>query len=474
MKTKNLFYALSIAVAAVAMTACSSENDVTTAPDIDNPGETSTEASGTWHVTINAGPAETRAISIGGNSGNALFTNWNTSDVVEVVKDGAVIGTLTATESTGNSAYAVLEGTLTGTFAVDDVLTLYYHSATFNYTGQNGTLAGVSTSKSYLTATSTVTAINVASSDINSSGSSGKLTMSDASFTAQQAYMDITFTDDLGNPYDITKLQVYTSGGKLVTTMGIASGATSYATEGYPLTITPTSATNHFFIALRDENGSSNTYYFKATTAYGVLTYSQSLNLVNGKYYKSGEPKVLYVAPSITVSTGNKYEHTGYCRIGTNADDSEDTPTTASVSGTSKGYYIDLANPATVTLTGIDATLKDHEFLTGLNGSAAYVYNIDGANRIYTKGDYAIYADYNTSSTVKFKGNGTLTVTSSNHNYCGIIANNYKTDSNSWNTTDKEVDVSTQLAVSGSTVKRSARIDNADGTYTWKYTVSTP
>lgn len=470
MKTKNLFYALSIAVAAVAMTACSSENDVTTAPVIDNPGETSTEASGTWHVTINAGPAETRAISIGGNSGNALFTNWNTSDVVEVVKDGAVVGTLTATESTGNSAYVVLEGTLTGTFAVDDVLTLYYHSATFNYTGQNGTLAGVSTSKSYLTATSTVTAINVTSSGINST-KSGKLTMSDASFTAQQAYMDITFTDDLGNPYDITKLEVYTSSGKLVTTMGIA--ATNYATAGAPLTITPASATNHFFLALRDENGSENTYYFKATTAYGVLTYSQNLNLENGKYYKGASPKVLYVAPSITVSTGNKYVHTGYCRIGTNADDSEDTPTTASVSGTSRGYYIDLANPATVTLTGIDATLKVHEFLIGVNSSAAYVYNLDGTNRIYTTEAYAIYANYFSTSTVKLMGSGTLTVTSSNPNYCGIIASNYRESNNSYSTINTEVDVSEQLAATtGYTVKRSARIDNVDGTYTWKYSVS--
>lgn len=191
MNTKKLFYALSIAVAAVVMTACSSENDMMTDPVVDNPSETPR----TWQVTINAGPAETRAISVGGNTGKALFTNWNTGDKVQVLKGTTSVGTLTATESTGNSAYAVLTGELTGTFAVDDELTLCYHSASFDYTGQKGTMADVSTNKSYLMATSTVTAINAGSGDINSSGS-GKLIMSDAAFTAEQAYVDITFTDD--------------------------------------------------------------------------------------------------------------------------------------------------------------------------------------------------------------------------------------------------------------------------------------
>lgn len=60
--------------------------------------------------------------------------------------------------------------------------------------------------------------------------------------------------------------------------------------------------------------------------------------------------------------------------------------------------------------------------------------------------------------------------------YCGIRASNYTTSNsssvdNKYGTTDTEVDVSEQLAVTGYTVKRSARIDNGDGTYTWKYTV---
>lgn len=279
MNTKNLFYALSIAVAAMIVTACSNAEDVTVQPSDETPAEART-----WQVTINAGPAETRAISVGGNTGTKLYTNWDTGDVVEVVKDGAVVGTLTATASTANTAFAVLEGTLTGNFAVNDELTLCYHAAALDYTGQVGTLAGVSTSKSFLTATSTVTAINVTESTINSSGS-GKLTMTDAAFLPQQSYLELSFTDESGNPLDITSLDVWTDGGKLVKGKAI-DGSTTYATEASPLTITPAAATNKFFLALRDENGAANNYHFKATNSSGMeFSYEGSKNPENGHYY---------------------------------------------------------------------------------------------------------------------------------------------------------------------------------------------
>ena len=279
MNTKNLFFALSIAVAAMIVTACSNAEDVTVQPSDETPAEART-----WQVTINAGPAETRAISVGGNTGTKLYTNWDTGDVVEVVKDGAVVGTLTATASTAKTAFAVLTGTLEGTFAVDDVLTLCYHSASFDYTGQVGTLAGVSTNKSFLTATSTVTAISVTESTINSSGS-GKLTMTDAAFLPQQSYLELSFTDESGNPLDITSLDVWTDGGKLVKGKAI-DGTTTYATEASPLTITPAAATNKFFLALRDENGAANNYHFKATNSSGMeFSYEGSKNPENGHYY---------------------------------------------------------------------------------------------------------------------------------------------------------------------------------------------
>jgi len=47
-------------------------------------------------------------------------------------------------------------------FSTNAELTLYYHSANIDYIGQKGTLADVSTSKSFLSATSTVQQIEQA------------------------------------------------------------------------------------------------------------------------------------------------------------------------------------------------------------------------------------------------------------------------------------------------------------------------
>jgi len=64
----------------------------------------------------------------------------------------------------------------------------------------------------------------------------------------------------------ITQLDIWTSDGKLVKTAPLG-GEKTYATETSRLTVTPDVATDHFFLALCDEAGASNTFYFKATTA---------------------------------------------------------------------------------------------------------------------------------------------------------------------------------------------------------------
>ena len=267
MTRKTLFHSLPVLMAAMMMAACSNE-DVT-----GQTGDNNAEPR-TWQVSINAGPATTRAISVGGNNGQTLYTNWDNNDAVEVVKGDVSVGTLNADVSAGNSAYATLTGTLTGTFAVNDAVTLYYHTAALDYTGQVGTLAGVSTNKSYLTATSTVKSVD---------GSGGFLSMSDAAFSAMQSYLELSFTDGT-NPISITRLDIWADGGKLVKTKAL-DGTTTYATEADPLTITPASATNKLFIALRDENGAANKYHFKATTSNNTYFYEGSKNLQYGNYY---------------------------------------------------------------------------------------------------------------------------------------------------------------------------------------------
>ena len=284
MNIKNLFYPLSLAMAAMTMTACSSDDDAAVEAGV----------TGTFQVSINVGPAaQTRAISVGGNDGHTLYTNWDKNDEVQVVKEGAttIAGTLTANVSAGNSAYATLTGELTGTFAAGDKVTLHYHTASLDYTGQKGTLPDVSTSKSYLTATSTVKQIGQTTGTVKDE-TNNYLVMSDAAYEAQQAYLDITFTDDVGHALAITKLEVWTSEGKLVKTAPL-DGQTVYATDASPLTITPDAATDHFFLALRDEAGTSNTIYFKATTAGDKYIYSQNLKLEYGEYYYAASPKTM-------------------------------------------------------------------------------------------------------------------------------------------------------------------------------------
>lgn len=289
MNIKHLFYPLSIAMAAMTMTACSSDDDAAVEAGV----------TGTFQVSINVGPAaQTRAISVGGNDGHTLYTNWDKNDEVQVVKEGAttIAGTLTANVSAGNSAYATLTGELTGTFAAGDKVTLHYHTASLDYTGQKGTIADVSTSKSYLTATSTVKQIGQTTGTVKDE-TNNYLVMSDAAYEAQQAYLDITFTDRVGHALAITKLEVWTSAGKLVKTAPL-DGQTVYATDASPLTITPDAATDHFFLALRDEAGTSNTIYFKATTAGDTYIYSQNLELEYGEYYYAASPKTMKRNPN--------------------------------------------------------------------------------------------------------------------------------------------------------------------------------
>lgn len=277
MTRKVFFYSLPMVMAAMMMAACSNED----VPGLmgDNIAQVRS-----WQVSINAGPAAgTRAISVGGNNGQTLYTNWDANDAVEVVKGGVSVGTLHADVSAGNSAYATLTGTLTGTFSVGDEVTLYYHSAALDFTGQVGTLAGVSTNKSYLTATSTVKSVD---------GSGGFLSMSDAAFSAMQAYLDLSFVFS-SSPISINRLDIWADGGKLVKTKAI-DGTTTYATEAAPLTITPATATNKFFIALRDENGAANILHFKATASDNTYIYEGSKDFKFGKFY----------AGTVTMSAG--------------------------------------------------------------------------------------------------------------------------------------------------------------------------
>ena len=238
---------------------------------------TRTDLPRTWQVAINAGPeADTRAVSVGGNNGQTLYTNWDQGDKVRVVKsDGTALEQLTADVSAGNSAYATLTGTLTGTFSVGEAVTLYYHEASLDYTGQNGSMSGVSSNYSFMEAASSV-------KEVDAEG--GFLKMSDAAFSHRQAFFQLRFVDNDTNPLLLESLGIYADGGQLVLTKPLV-GAATYATAAVPLTITPASATGQLFFALRDENGASNTYHFKAVIGSEEYSIERDLNPISGHFY---------------------------------------------------------------------------------------------------------------------------------------------------------------------------------------------
>ena len=231
----------------------------------------------TWQVAINAGPeADTRAVSVGGNNGQTLYTNWDQGDKVRVVKsDGTALEQLTADVSAGNSAYATLTGTLTGTFSVGEAVTLYYHEASLDYTGQNGSMSGVSSNYSFMEAASSV-------KEVDAEG--GFLKMSDAAFSHRQAFFQLRFVDNDNNPLLLERLSIYADGGQLVLTRPLG-GAATYATADVPLTIAPASATDQLFFSLRDEKGASNKYHFKAVIGSEEYSIERELNPLCGHFY---------------------------------------------------------------------------------------------------------------------------------------------------------------------------------------------
>ena len=106
-------------LAMLAFTACSSNND---------------EAVNTpqfWHVTLTASMdgATTRVLSEGEN--NAITASFAAGDKVKVVKsDGSELCELTAQSS---GASTTLVGTISGSIADNDVLTLRYRSMTIRW-----------------------------------------------------------------------------------------------------------------------------------------------------------------------------------------------------------------------------------------------------------------------------------------------------------------------------------------------------
>lgn len=252
-KTIKIFCGM---LAMLAFTACSSDNDE------------SADAPRFYNVTLTAsmGDAETRALSADGNVITATFA---AGDKVKVVKsDGTEVGELTANTA---GASTTLDGNISGTFSENEVLTFRYRSATANYDGQVGTLAGIADNQDY--AEGTLKVIDPNTNPLTFESNSVTL-------TAKQSITKFTFKD------------ASTDAAVSVKTFGIAAvGLVQNIAANGTLTIgavtgTLSTAASDVYIALRNNTDAKQTYAFTIQDNAGNwYIFTKQAKLTNGNNY---------------------------------------------------------------------------------------------------------------------------------------------------------------------------------------------
>lgn len=243
-------------LAVLAFTACSSNIDE------------SADAPRFYNVTLTASMegGDTRALSEGAD--NAIIASFAENDEVVVVDaDGStIVGTLKAL-SAGEST--TLLGTLDAkTLEVNEVVKLRYRSATANYDGQVGTLAGIAAGQDYAEGTLTV-----------STTSPLAFTSNSVTLDAKQSITKFSFKD------------ASTDAAVSVKTFGIAAVGLvqSIATNGTEtvgaVTGTLTTASSDVYVALRTSS-SSQAYSFTVKDNDGNwYTCTKNAKLTNAKNY---------------------------------------------------------------------------------------------------------------------------------------------------------------------------------------------
>ena len=236
---KYLYNIFMLAAVAVAFVSCEKEN---------------TPVDGTFTLTVDASKEGTKGTKQLGLDGSTLNATWAAGEQVKVYNGETLLGTLTP-QTTG-SAHTKLSGTLEGTIAVDDVLTLKFLSP--DYGSQDGTLAYIAANCDYAVATVTVSGF---------SGDATKTieTTGHANFVNQQAIVKFTLKDTSNADISATQLVVN-------------DGATDY-------TINPASAASEIYVAIPGFRW-RQTVRLTATVGSVAYTYEKSgVRFTNGQYY---------------------------------------------------------------------------------------------------------------------------------------------------------------------------------------------
>ena len=241
-------------VAAVCLSSCSKEQQIDEPEGI------------TCELRIEAYTISTKGLDLDGTTLNAV---WNESDEVTVFFNNVSIGTLKP-EITGSS-HTWLKGTIkTTNVRKDNELRLLMPREEWLYTGQDGSLDGVS---NYAYAATKVKVLSKKGSTI---------TTEPAEFVNQQAIVRFRlFTGD-DTPIAADGMTISTASGKLVTGFGTAGIGVTYGT----LDIIAAEPTQEFYVALRSTFSSNDTYTITATSENKVYTCTKSgVFFENGRFY---------------------------------------------------------------------------------------------------------------------------------------------------------------------------------------------
>ena len=222
---KRNYLMASMLAAAAMFTGCSEVDEFFT-PDTSKTYEASVEASLESVQGIESNEQlSTRAMFIGGNDGNRFANVWDEGDKVLVYQGTTKVGTWSLDDD-NNKQYqgtkdAYLSGTLTGTFAVGDQVTLYVtkddNCVLRDYTGQDGTIGKLSRNYTYRNRTVSIT-------DITGT----KIQLDKANMYHSQAYNRYFLTDQEGNRLHIQQLIVSATGDNGIITSVADDGTETY------------------------------------------------------------------------------------------------------------------------------------------------------------------------------------------------------------------------------------------------------
>ena len=451
------------------LTACSSSDD--SIAEEPTPVVTPTQTN-VHQVRIHAtmgGDAQTRVVNFDGTTSSSTFQKWEAVYVYNATKNTMLGGFLNPTDISDDGKSCDLTGTLNGTIETNDELRLFYN---LNYFTPSGDALHNYFNYEYQTGAVTTVLDGAEATVTVSDYADGTLTTAaTASFQNVQSMFrqSLTFKNANGETVTptITSLKVSSRGENLIMYYRpLASG--DAVNVGFPLLIgNPVFNDGDIYLSLRFVNSDANdALTFTAQDSdgniYECTKNAPSGGFQNGKYYhgsmtltyarKLGMPEVS--GTSVQPNSYNRYDIAN--------------PNDITISGTSVDYRFEFSNAGTITFDNLTASHTNNRFIYS---SKDLTVNISGENNITCNYPQCIYVGGN----LKLTGNGTLTVTATSDTRCGIMGGGNYSYNNNQNAKTSELDVTSQLALDPekTTVVRSARTSNSDGTYTWTYTVTT-